>query len=1127
MQPDAIHKSLTQTNLYQYLKGKDDSALLAMVDAVAPNAIAQLGRVVQHMPLYTLHDYRHIHNVIRWMERLLGPHLAELSALEAALLLLAAHVHDLGMALSEQEYRKLTEGDSPERQKYLRFRDGFPVELQHIDRLNREGKTYLEKLLDNALLTDYLRKTHSDTGADRMRQQVGAIIAVTNESLLFYGDFDLREALELLCISHNQPVNWLRDVADSKLEGNLLVAGGERANLAYLWVILRLADIMDFDSTRTPAILFRHLGLDDEMANRFQEVSARDWKKHLAIDSWDWPERGDLVYHAPACPDPATHKSILQFIGWIQQEVDSARGELARDPSKKRELQLPRKVEAKVKPRRERGRNTYEFRDWSFRMEQDEILQLLMGVNLYGDPGLAIRELLQNSLDALELRDLRLQLKKKLGADEYRRGGTPVDGSSSKPGWFRDDAGDEHELAIDLNWGSNDKGESWIRVEDNGVGMSKDVIKDYFTRIGKSYYKSPDFHREKALLKANGLLSAPISQFGIGVLSCFMIADRLEVDTKAAGSDPVHLSVTGPGNLFWTKASARTRQGTAVTLWLKKKIGDQEVQLGHDPQDCLSRLREHYRGGLRPQDDKLLDPVYLAARHVVWPRYPVRTNQDGRQAGIRIDADFLFKTVWPLDAERFREEARACGIPAQELDSPRWARWEWQDSQTPSRIAVWHAACGQNDQIAWPGDVEGQPAAWKLASIAEEQLPHRSVMILSVGMYVQDTTLLHEVTSLDRAGGTILWIDYRGDAAPALKADRSAVIRDPRRDRTAEQHQVLERFFAAIEQHVQIPDAARNLLTLRMDRARRVRLARRSVRPCGIQSFDSGLASRVGFFQERMCDRATIPFFDLLRDRYLTDNFTLALDSRQDLNRDLERSRALAQADVGDMASHLDLGRKIVLDVDIIGEFAPTDALPASVGANWLVEAFQPSLPESWPPLNVFGAQGNIGNGLLAGPALYQLPGEASSSDGLCHRLERFAFEYDLCFPLTCIALGTLRSRCPEWASNRRLRPFFVYPFLAASAAEVYRKKAAEQAELLKVNELYALMPATRLWHTEFRNWTQEDWTDSQHISLLWDIRQGVIRAMFGCHPRATVRKHGIEYVEFLKQGSRPPNEVC
>ena len=38
-------------------------------------------------------------------------------------------------------------------------------------------------------------------------------------------------------------------------------------------------------------------------------------------------------------------------------------------------------------------------------------------------------------------------------------------------------------------WGTNDEtGQQWLHVTQNGVGMTDDVIKNYFTQIGKSYY---------------------------------------------------------------------------------------------------------------------------------------------------------------------------------------------------------------------------------------------------------------------------------------------------------------------------------------------------------------------------------------------------------------------------------------------------------------------------------------------------------------------------------------------------------------------------------------------------------------------------------------------------------------
>ena len=59
----------------------------------------------------------------------------------------------------------------------------------------------------------------------------------------------------------------------------------------------------------------------------------------------------------------------------------------------------------------------------------------------------------------------------------------------------------------------------WLRVTDNGVYMTEKVIKNYFTQIGKSYYRSPEFNQERAAIKAAGEVVSPIaSSFISGTL---------------------------------------------------------------------------------------------------------------------------------------------------------------------------------------------------------------------------------------------------------------------------------------------------------------------------------------------------------------------------------------------------------------------------------------------------------------------------------------------------------------------------------------------------------------------------------------------------------------------------------
>ena len=63
---------------------------------------------------------------------------------------------------------------------------------------------------------------------------------------------------------------------------------------------------------------------------------------------------------------------------------------------------------------------------------------------------------------------------------------------------------------------------SWA---DNGCGMSAFIVRNYLTVAGRSFYRSEDFQKL-------GVQMDPISRFGVGILSCFMVGERLEIVTR-------------------------------------------------------------------------------------------------------------------------------------------------------------------------------------------------------------------------------------------------------------------------------------------------------------------------------------------------------------------------------------------------------------------------------------------------------------------------------------------------------------------------------------------------------------------------------------------------------------------
>lgn len=132
-------------------------------------------------------------------------------------------------------------------------------------------------------------------------------------------------------------------------------------------------------------------------------------------------------------------------------------------------------------------------------LDQANILQLLTGVKLYQNPYACLRELYQNSLDAC---------RRRLCANDNKiNRGRIAFGIKKEEG----------------------RG-TYLYCYDNGVGMDEHVIENYLLRIGNSYYKSDDFQQERMGMSKDFV---PISQFGIGIISCFMIASRIEVITKS------------------------------------------------------------------------------------------------------------------------------------------------------------------------------------------------------------------------------------------------------------------------------------------------------------------------------------------------------------------------------------------------------------------------------------------------------------------------------------------------------------------------------------------------------------------------------------------------------------------
>lgn len=532
-----LQKSDLYTTLKEQCSDKDND-VIALVDDAVSYAYQRTKTVLIHMGEFTLHDGDHLFRVLNLMERLLGEkNIKQLTPPELMLLILCAFFHDIGMAPGEKEvqaWKKVwdlnphfeDESELLSFEGFKRYYNSKPDQHEALTKLMYQGKNSQAEVLKGYIITEYIRQSH----AERARE----VIATDWNGKIKFRDVDLTVELAQLCYSHNEDALNLLD-----LDQTLLCAPNMTACLPLIGVILRLADILDFDAKRTPPMLFSHLYVRNP-------ISLKEWSKHRAIEAWQI--NGDLIQYYAKCNHPAIEASIHEFCDIIDHELSTSNNiiSIITDSILQRDLiiKIPLKVNRdKIKTQTNiYNKPLYIYKNTQFNLSKKQVIELLMGTKLYGNPQVALRELLQNSIDACLLRQAQETKWKNLYVPEvtvkyYQEGEDTI-----------------------------------LEVDDNGTGMDQYIIDNYYSKVGSSFYKSTDFFNLKSESNAD---FTPTSRFGIGILSCFMVSDTLIVDTKRIlgphkSSEALNVTVEGQESIFSIKEGSRDIPGTTTKLILRK-----------------------------------------------------------------------------------------------------------------------------------------------------------------------------------------------------------------------------------------------------------------------------------------------------------------------------------------------------------------------------------------------------------------------------------------------------------------------------------------------------------------------------------------------------------------------------
>jgi len=178
-----------------------------------------------------------------------------------------------------------------------------------------------------------------------------------------------------------------------------------------------------------------------------------------------------------------------------------------------------------------------------FQTEAKQLLQLMIH-SLYSNKEIFLRELISNASDAAD----------KLRFEALNNDALYEDSPNLR-------------VRVDFN-----QEEKTITISDNGIGMSRDEVVTNLGTIAKS--GTADFLSKLSGDQAKD--SQLIGQFGVGFYSAFIVANKVEVETRRAGaaaSEGVRWTSQGESE-FTIESIDRAERGTSIKLFLQEEQAD-------------------------------------------------------------------------------------------------------------------------------------------------------------------------------------------------------------------------------------------------------------------------------------------------------------------------------------------------------------------------------------------------------------------------------------------------------------------------------------------------------------------------------------------------------------------------
>ena len=523
---------------------------------IRDNMKQNLKSVIMMFPHYSDHSHEHSENIISSVERLLGrKRIEKLSPSDTWMLMVCAYMHDLGMLIQGKELEN--DWNSESFQNYLEnckdsSDDSLKQAARHVsgvEWLNPAEKNWSVSVYRDVILlaSEFYRRKHPERSKNiPMQSDFGKYFNV-----VISGDGRLppriQDVIGKICFSHGIDFDEIMNILEPV--DSLF---GYEFHPRFIAVMLCLGDLCDLDNGRFNKVSMEVFGelTKNNYVHYYKHESVNSFvlKKDLIAVNFDIKSKRikQELQRVPLFSklNPKEQQKELQdvcdrilletqnWLGWIEELVKNIKLHWDKLSMEHIETFSP---SLKYKILVDGNETVSSKKNMRFSFSDEKAYELIESYSLYNNRFVFIRELLQNSVDALKR---RFWTDIKSGRWDHFLQNAPkdkdgnIDYQNIQPFDFSDiSVFDYYKVFMKIEHQPEEK-TARFTIEDNGTGISKEDLQERILRTGmrgrdKTVEEMPDWLR-------------PTSSFGIGLHSVFGVSDSIFIRTRTSPDQPVY-----------------------------------------------------------------------------------------------------------------------------------------------------------------------------------------------------------------------------------------------------------------------------------------------------------------------------------------------------------------------------------------------------------------------------------------------------------------------------------------------------------------------------------------------------------------------------------------------------------